>query len=94
LLNQKQRSDKMTVDLASVLWSEIKNYIPSIDRQEAAEVVVSVLVDHDVDVDNIRQEFRGDSNIKAALAQYLKDHDHEDEDDDDDYGYDDEDDDY
>lgn len=83
----------MTVDLASVIWSEVKNYIPSIDRQEAAEVVVSVLVDHDVNVEDIRQEFRGDSNIKAALAQYLKDHeDNEDneDDDDDDYGYNDE----
>lgn len=82
----------MTVDLASVIWSEVKNYIPSIDRQEAAEVVVSVLVDHDVNVEDIRQEFRGDSDIKAALAQYLKDHDgNDDEDeDDDDYGYNDE----
>lgn len=82
----------MTVDLASVLWSEVKAFIPSIDRQEAAEVVVSVLVDHDVDIDDIRQEFRGDSNIKAALAQYLKDHDdgYDDEDDEDDYTYDDE----
>ena len=82
----------MTVDLASVLWSEVKNYIPSIDRQEAAEVVVSVLVDHDVDIEDIRQEFRGDSNIKAALAQYLKDH--EDEDDEEGYYEEDEDEDY
>ena len=83
----------MTVDLASVLWSEVKNYIPSIDRQEAAEVVVSVLVDHDVDVDDIRQEFRGDPNIKAALAHYLKDHDDHD-DDEDEYEYNDEDEDW
>ena len=81
----------MTVDLASVIWSEVKSFIPSIDRREAAEVVVSVLVDHDVDVEDIRQEFRGDADIKAALAQYLKDH--EDEDDDDYYDDDDEEDD-
>lgn len=78
----------MTVDLASVIWSEVKSFIPSIDRQEAAEIVVSVLVDHDVNIEDIRQEFKGDSDIKKALAQYVKDHD--DDDDDDDY-YDDED---
>lgn len=65
----------MSVDLASVIWSEVKSFIPSIDRQEAAEIIVSVLVDHDVDVNDIRNEFRGDSDIKAALAQYVKDHD-------------------
>lgn len=83
----------MTVDLASILWSEVKNYIPSIDRPEAAEVVVSVLVDHNVDVEDIRQEFRGDSDIRSALFQYLKDHDEDEEDDEDAY-YDDEDEDY
>ena len=83
----------MTVDLASVIWAEVKPFIPSIDRQEAAEIVVSVLVDHDVDIEDIRQEFKGDSDIKKALAQYVKDHEEDnDEDDDDDYGYDDEDD--
>lgn len=83
----------MSVDLASVLWSEIKSFVPSIDRTEAAEVVVSVMVDHDVDIDDIRREFRGDSDIKKALAQYIKDHESEnyDEDEDDDEDYNDED---
>ena len=87
----------MTVDLASVIWSEVKSFIPSIDRQEAAEIVVSVLVDHDVDIEDIRQEFKGDSDIKKALAQYVKDHKEDDEDDDDydnDYYDEDEDEDY
>jgi hypothetical protein len=84
----------MTVDLASVIWSEVKSFIPSIDRQEAAEIVVSVLVDHDVDIEDIRQEFKGDSDIKKALAQYVKDHEEDEEDDDDDYYDEDEDEDY
>lgn len=85
----------MTVDLASVIWSEVKSFIPSIDRQEAAEIVVSVLVDHDVDIEDIRQEFKGDSDIKKALAQYVKDHEEdEDEDDENEDNYYDEDDDY
>ena len=85
----------MTVDLASVIWSEVKSFIPSIDRQEAAEIVVSVLVDHDVDIEDIRQEFKGDSDIKKALAQYVKDHEEDEDDDyDDDYYDEDEDDDY
>ena len=79
----------MTVDLASVIWSEVKSFIPSIDRQEAAEIVVSVLVDHDVDIEDIRQEFKGDSDIKKALAQYVKDHEDDDDDDEDEDYYDD-----
>lgn len=80
----------MTVDLASIIWSEVKSFIPSIDRQEAAEIVVSVLVDHDVDIEDIRQGFKGDSDIKKALAQYVKDHEEDtyDEDDEDESYYD------
>lgn len=85
----------MSVDLASVLWSEMKSFIPTIDRQEAAEVIVSVLVDHDVDIDDIRQEFRGDSHIRGALAQYVKDHEEDDdEEDEEDYYLDEDEEDY
>lgn len=74
----------MSVDLASELWSEIKRYINEIDRQEAAEVYINVLIDNDVDAEDIRTAFRGDSEIKRALQTYLEDEE-EDEEEDEDY---------
>ena len=63
----------MSVVLASEIWSEVKRYISSVDRSEAAETVVSVLIDNDVDAEEIKNTFKGDSDIKRALSQYAKD---------------------
>ena len=89
----------MSVDLAKEIWDELKRYVNTVDRDDAAETLVSVLIDNDCDADDIKSVFKSDSAIKAALAHYLKDH--EEDDSDDDYGendeyadYDDEDDDY
>ena len=76
----------MPVALASELWSEIKRYISSVDKEEAAETVVNILIDNDIDVEEIKANFKGDSDIKRALAQYTEDieedieEDYEDED--------------
>jgi hypothetical protein len=77
----------MSVELSSEIWNELKRYVNTVDRQEAAEVLVSVLVDNDVDPDDIREIYKGDKDVKAALAAYIKDLDDEPEeeyDDDDD----------
>jgi len=59
--------------LASEIWSELKRYINTVDRDEAAETLVAVLVDHDIDADDIRDAFKGDSEVKRALTSYLDD---------------------
>lgn len=59
--------------LASEIWSELKRYINTVDRDEAAETLVSVLVDNDIDADDIRDAFKGDAEIKRALTSYLDD---------------------
>jgi hypothetical protein len=41
-----------------------------------------VLIDNDVDADEIKETFKSDSEVKRALAHYLKDHEDEDEDED------------
>jgi hypothetical protein len=79
----------MSVELAKEIWDEIKRYVNTVDRDEAAETIVSVLIDNDVDADEIKEIFKSDSEVKKALASYLKDH--EDDTDDDDYDDDDED---
>jgi MinD-like ATPase involved in chromosome partitioning or flagellar assembly len=64
-----------------------------VDRAEAAETLVNVLIDNDIGADEIKECFKSDSEVKRALASYLKDHadeeeedeDYEDEDEDEDY---------
>ena len=65
--------------LASEIWSELKRYINTVDRDEAAETLVAVLVDHDIDADDIRDAFKGDSEVKRALTSYLDDADESEE---------------
>jgi len=75
------------VDLASEIWNELKRYVNTVDRAEAAETVVQILMDNDSDVEDIRTAFKGDSDIKRALTAYLdNDKDYvEDEDEDEDF---------
>ena len=73
------------VAVASEMWSELKRYVNTVDRNEAAETVVSILIDNDCDVDDIKDTFNGDADIKRALTAYLdNDKSYTDEDDEDD----------
>lgn len=83
----------MPVFMANEVWQEVKRYVQQQDRADAADALVGVLIDNDVSPEEIKDTFKGDSEVKRALQSYIDDHaDEEDEyDDDDDY---DEDDDY
>lgn len=71
----------MTSQVASEIWSELKRYVNTVDRSEAAETLVAVLIDHDEDVEDIRDAFKHDSDVKRALTAYLdNDKSYEDED--------------
>ena len=61
----------MTEIVASEIWSELKRYVNTVDRSEAAETIVSILIDHDSDIEDIRDAFKSDSDIKRALTVYL-----------------------
>jgi uncharacterized membrane protein YhiD involved in acid resistance len=61
----------MSSIVASEVWNELKRYVNTVDRQEAAETLVSVLIDHDEDVEDIRDAFKHDSDVKRALTAYL-----------------------
>ena len=80
----------MSVELSKEIWDELKRYVNPQDRGDAAETLVSVLIDNDVDAADIKSVFKSDPGVKSALASYLKDHEDEvdedeiDEDDDDD----------
>jgi len=73
----------MSIELSREIWNELRRYVNTVDRDEAAETFVSVLIDNDVDADEIKSVFKTEPDVKRALASYLKDHvDDEDEDDD------------
>lgn len=76
----------MYSDIASEIWSELKRYVNTVDRAEAADILVSLLIDHDEDAEDIRDAFKGDADIKRALTSYIDDDQEEaEEDDDEDY---------
>ena len=84
----------MSADLSQEIWNELKRYVNPQDRGEAAETLVSVLIDNDVSADEIKDAFKTDSEVKRALTSYLKDHeedddldDYEDEEDEEDENY-------
>ena len=61
----------MSEAIAAEIWGELKRYVNTVDRQEAAETVVQILMDNDSEVDDIRNAFKGDVDIKRALTAYL-----------------------
>jgi hypothetical protein len=69
----------MSIEVAAELWGELKRYVNTVDREEAAESVVSLLIDNDYDADEIRDAFKGDADIKRALAAYTSNDDVEEE---------------
>jgi len=72
----------MSEALAAEIWGELKRYVNTVDRAEAAETLIQILMDNDSDVEDIRSAFSGDRDIKAALTSYLdndKDYVEEDE---------------
>jgi hypothetical protein len=69
----------MSVELSKEIWDELKRYVNPQDRNEAAETLVSVLIDNDIDAPDIKSVFKSDSEVKSALASYLKDHAEEEE---------------
>ena len=75
--------------VASEIWSELNRYVNTVDRAEAAETIVAILIDHDSTVDNIKDAFKGDVDIKRALTTYLDNdksyEDEEEEDEEEDY---------
>ena len=69
----------MSVELSKEIWDELKRYVNPQDRGDAAETLVSVLIDNDASADEIRNTFKGDTEVKHALASYLKDHEEDEE---------------
>lgn len=61
----------MTEQIASDIWRELKTYINTNDREDAAQTIIDVLINNDSDIENIRNAFAGDAVFKRALTAYL-----------------------
>lgn len=57
--------------VAAEIWDELRRFVGGGDRSEAAEILVSVLINNDEDPEDIRAAFKGDSDIRAALQEHL-----------------------
>jgi len=76
----------MAIDLAHDLWQELKRYVSTPDRSEAADTLVNLLIDNDFDAEDIKSAFKSDTDVKRALQSYLDDTEEDlDEEDEDDY---------
>jgi len=71
----------MSVELSREIWDELKRYVNQVDREEAAEIMVSVLIDNDISAEEIKDTFKGDSEIRRAVSTYLEDHSEPEDDD-------------
>lgn len=71
------------LELVAQVWEAVKYHIDTNDRPEAADDLVNLLIDHDHEVSEIKEAFRGDKVINAALRGYIASH--EDPDDEDPY---------
>jgi hypothetical protein len=75
----------MIESVASELWGELKRFVNTVDRGEAAETVLSILIDNDCDMDDIKEAFKGDADIKRALTAYIDNNEEVDDEEDEDY---------
>lgn len=78
--------------LISDAWSELKRFIITTDVTEAADSLVGLLLDNNIDPADIREAFGDDADIRKSLGGYADDM--ESDVDEDDYSYDEDDDDY
>jgi hypothetical protein len=62
----------MSLHLVNEIWKVLKPSIEAGDMNGAAETLVNYLVDEDYSPNEIKQVFRGDSDIKDALTYYLE----------------------
>lgn len=66
----------MNLDFISEVWDALRSHVDSNERASAAESLVSLLIDHNYEVDDIKESFR-DKDVVKALKFYTE---HEDED--------------
>lgn len=60
----------MSVALASEIWRLVRDCIQDDELDQLADSFVGILVDHGVDLDDIRYEFDDDPQVQTAIKYY------------------------
>ena len=68
------------VDILGEVWTTTKEYIPSKDRQAAADHVVAVIADGEISEDDLKQFGGADQYVGRAVYEYLGEEEDPDED--------------
>jgi hypothetical protein len=69
----------MSTQLAAQIWNLVNDVIPYEDREQFADGLVNILLDHGFDLSEIKEEFIDDRDVKAALKYYTEEADEEEE---------------
>jgi hypothetical protein len=68
----------MSLDTVSEVWEVLREHIDLNDRREAADTLVTYLIENNYEVDDIKDAFR-DKDITKALKDYADEHFQEEE---------------
>jgi len=79
----------MSIEVVAEIWNELKYDFDEVTQREAADKIINVLVDYNFDASEIKQAFRGDTVMMAALKDYNAEHETDDEEYDEEYDEDD-----
>jgi hemerythrin len=63
----------MKLDLIAEVWDALRDHIDLIDRGDAADTLVNLLIDNNYEVDEIKDTFK-DKDITTALKGYAEQH--------------------
>ena len=76
----------MNIDVLSEVYSIMKEYVPSKERQAAADSLVSVLVDY-LDDKDLKEFTSYDNYLARSMVEYGGDSGQDEEDEEEDYDY-------
>lgn len=79
----------MDLDFVSEVWEVLRSHIDFNERSDAADALITLLIENNYEPEDIKESFRGDKDISKALKYYIDQHDMEDEYDEDDVDHDD-----
>ena len=69
----------MSLDFVAEVWDALRNHIDFNERKEAADTLVTLLVENNYEADEIKEAFRGEKEILTALKDYASEHEAEEE---------------
>lgn len=69
----------MSLDFVAEVWDALRTHIDFNERKDAADTLVSFLIDNNYEADEIKDAFRGEKEILTALKDYVSEHEAEEE---------------